>query len=131
MITTLFQTCHNNWEQGQRTLPGIGLTTTLLQLACRSVTCVPIQRLIVIVVIYHVAALFKWLHACMHACVFYNSTHPVESSHHAWCKNSRLKLTLKCIIITIVNFRTIFINHRKIINSNITFCSFTTNCLDH
>jgi hypothetical protein len=30
-----------------------------------------------------------------------------------------------------VNFRTIFINHRKIINSNITFCSFTTNCLDH
>jgi translation elongation factor EF-G len=34
----LFQTCHNNWEQAVRTHPDIGLTTTLLQLVCRSVT---------------------------------------------------------------------------------------------
>jgi hypothetical protein len=33
----LFQTCHNNWEQAVRTHPDIGLTTTLLQLVCRSV----------------------------------------------------------------------------------------------
>ena len=34
----LFQTCHNNWEQVVRTHPDTGLTTTLLQLVCRSVT---------------------------------------------------------------------------------------------
>jgi hypothetical protein len=33
-----FQTCHNNWEQAVRTHPDIGLTTTLLQLDCKSVT---------------------------------------------------------------------------------------------
>ncbi len=35
LVTTLFQTCHNNWEQAVRTHPDIGLTTTLLQLVYR------------------------------------------------------------------------------------------------
>jgi hypothetical protein len=36
----LFQTWRNNWEQAMRTHPDIGLTTTLLELVCRSVvTC--------------------------------------------------------------------------------------------
>jgi hypothetical protein len=34
-LSTLY---HNNWEQAVRAHPDIGLTTTLLQLVCRSVT---------------------------------------------------------------------------------------------
>jgi hypothetical protein len=34
----LFQTCHNNWKQAVRARHNIGLTTTLSQLVCRSLT---------------------------------------------------------------------------------------------
>ena len=64
MITTcsrLVTTTGN--KECEHALPGIGLTTTIIVTTCLQIryACVPIQQWIVIVAIYHIAALFKWL----------------------------------------------------------------------